>query len=335
MTARRILSTAIRNLPRLLAGACAIALSAAGVHAAEPWITLANCRYVPNPSDDGDSFHVSAAGKEYIFRLYFVDTPETDAGLSERIDEQAKYFGLKKAQVIELGELAKQFTREKLSGAFKIRTCMQDALGRSKLERFYAFVETDSGDLGEQLVANGMARLHGTTAHPPGAVAVQAEMQKLQRLEREAKQQKVGGWGAANGRLNARLQKAAGQPTADSFSAFFHPEQAAAPTSSPQPVRTLQPAAAPTAPTPASTPAHVVPLGGAVPGSAPSAAPATAGAKLNVNTATAEQLDALPGIGPTLAQRIIAARPFTNADGLQNVKGIGAAKYEKIRPFFE
>jgi hypothetical protein len=43
------------------------------------WIVLEDCRLIPNPANDGDSFHVSAGEKEYLFRLYLVDAPETDA----------------------------------------------------------------------------------------------------------------------------------------------------------------------------------------------------------------------------------------------------------------
>jgi hypothetical protein len=45
---------------------------------------------------------------------------------------------------------------------------MSDAMGHSKLERFYAFVQTKDGDLGEQLVRNGLARNYGFKAVPPG-----------------------------------------------------------------------------------------------------------------------------------------------------------------------
>jgi competence protein ComEA len=56
--------------------------------------------------------------------------------------------------------------------------------------------------------------------------------------------------------------------------------------------------------------------------------------KLDVNAASEQELDSLPGIGPVLARRIVAARPFNSADDLRRVRGIGPKKYEKIRRFF-
>ncbi len=62
-------------------------------------------------------------------------------------------------------------------------------------------------------------------------------------------------------------------------------------------------------------------------------------AKVNINTATVEVLQTLPGIGPTIAQRIVEYRqthgPFKKVEDLLNVKGIGEKKLEKIKPFIE
>lgn len=57
---------------------------------------------------------------------------------------------------------------------------------------------------------------------------------------------------------------------------------------------------------------------------------------LDLNTATAEQLDTLPGIGPVLAQRIVIYRTdhggFRTIDELTEVEGIGLKRLEQLRP---
>ncbi len=61
----------------------------------------------------------------------------------------------------------------------------------------------------------------------------------------------------------------------------------------------------------------------------------TAGSLVNINTATAEQLQTLPGIGVTRAQDIIDYRQehgnFTSVEDLKNVKGIGDATFENLK----
>ena len=57
--------------------------------------------------------------------------------------------------------------------------------------------------------------------------------------------------------------------------------------------------------------------------------------KVNINTANLNELDSLPGIGPSLAKRINEYREengnFKSIEELQNVKGIGDAKYSDIK----
>lgn len=63
--------------------------------------------------------------------------------------------------------------------------------------------------------------------------------------------------------------------------------------------------------------------------------PAGGEGPVNVNTATASQLEELPGVGPATAEAIIAHRdqhgPFGSVDDLIDVRGIGEAKLEQIR----
>ena len=59
-------------------------------------------------------------------------------------------------------------------------------------------------------------------------------------------------------------------------------------------------------------------------------------ALINLNTATVEQLDTLPGVGPVRAAAIVAWRnangKFTSVDQLGEVDGIGPGRLEKLRP---
>ena len=69
--------------------------------------------------------------------------------------------------------------------------------------------------------------------------------------------------------------------------------------------------------------------GAAAPGDAPSSGP------VHLNTATLEQLDTLPGVGPVTAQKILDWRQthgaFTSVDDLDAVPGIGPARLEELR----
>jgi competence protein ComEA len=95
----------------------------------------------------------------------------------------------------------------------------------------------------------------------------------------------------------------------------------------------------------AAPPGEPTTMGSSV-GAEPTAAPAadepagtdggsTPGASVDLNSATEEQLDALPGVGPVTAAAIVAWRSangsFTSVDQLADVDGIGPARLEKLR----
>ena len=268
------------------------------------WITLDHCQFVPNKANDGDSFHVRANDNEYLVRLYFVDAPETASVGPERLIEQAGYFGVSVPQVIEVGLNAKRFVEARLSEPFTVVTRLAGGLGRSKIQRIYGFVRTKEGDLGEQLVANGLARIHGTTAAPPGNSTSAAELEKLAQLENEAKRRKVGGWS-----LTGQSSSVAG--------ARFQP--------SPDGSHSIPVTQTSSSSTAAVSPVDVGSL----------AKEKTQLGKIDINAATEKELRTVPGIGPVMAAHIIAARPFRSADDLKRVSGIGDKKYAKIRPYFQ
>ncbi|WAH97037.1 ComEA family DNA-binding protein [Arthrobacter sp. MMS18-M83] len=76
--------------------------------------------------------------------------------------------------------------------------------------------------------------------------------------------------------------------------------------------------------------------GGAASGSGSPGTGASAGGKLNLNTATAEELDALPKVGPVLAKRIVEWRqqrgPFAAVEDLDAVDGVGPKMMESLLP---
>ena len=80
-------------------------------------------------------------------------------------------------------------------------------------------------------------------------------------------------------------------------------------------------------------PAPLAASGGAAAGST---AAVLSGVPLDLNTATEAQLDVLPGVGPATAAAIVAHRsrtgPFASVDALADVRGIGPAKLEALRP---
>lgn len=88
---------------------------------------------------------------------------------------------------------------------------------------------------------------------------------------------------------------------------------------------------------PSPAPAAIAPAGGAlVPTGFQQQSEETI-EPVEINTATAEELQTVPGIGETLARRIIEFREehgdFETVDDLLNVRGIGVASLEKLRPY--
>lgn len=95
-------------------------------------------------------------------------------------------------------------------------------------------------------------------------------------------------------------------------------------------------AAAPAAAAPAAAATKTAPMAEKAKAAAEKSAAATKlapGQKVNINTATKDQLIALPGIGPAKAQAIIDGRPYNAPEDIMKVKGIKGGIYNKIKDF--
>ena len=123
-----------------LASSLAMALS--------PWVTLKNCTLETSwEGNDGDSFLVKCPDLKpekdilKVLRLYYVDTPESEDSLPERLEVQREYWDLPNVQtVVKCGIKAKQFTKHFLAGGFEVHTRWETALGRTKMGRHYALL---------------------------------------------------------------------------------------------------------------------------------------------------------------------------------------------------
>ena len=168
----------------------------------DKWITLAGCRLEENPFNDGDSFHVTRGGKEFLFRLCYVDTPETTAHreLVDRTSDQARYWNIYKRDLFRLADEGAAFTREKLSRPFTVMTRWDDARGASKMPRYFAVIRTADGeDLAEALVGAGFARVFGFSPDLPGNQSSKSVFGKLETIEAKAKAAGAGAWGFPKG----------------------------------------------------------------------------------------------------------------------------------------
>lgn len=183
-----------RTFVALLAGTvCAASI----VSRAGSWQVFSNATLISNPYNDGDSFHVKVGRKEYVFRLYFVDTPETDKSVPGRVEEQAKYWGIEPDDALQWAKRATRFSRKALKDPFTVYTKMEDARGRGHLPRHFAMVRVGERYLSEALVAEGLARIYGAHTDLPDERPWRKYVADLHVLEHEAQRTERGAWGDA------------------------------------------------------------------------------------------------------------------------------------------
>jgi len=252
---------------------------------------LPNTTLINHAANDGDSFHVEAAGKHLHVRLYFVDCPEISVmskSGARRVSEQSRYFGLPSVvQTVHYGNEAKKFVSQRLSKPFTVYTSFASALGRSAKGRVYGFVKTaDGDDLAGLLVKQGLARTYGVGRKTPDGILRDEMVLKLKDIEAAAMLKRNGIWSESDPNLIAELR--AEQRRED------------------QKLKAVQ---------------NQIKKAG------------TRHQLYDLNTASQEDLESIPEVGPAIASRIIAGRPYKNVDELLKVKGIGKKKLKKIRSY--
>lgn len=175
-------------------GAVALLATSGTAVGAAKWSTYTDCSLVTSEYHDGDSFHVKRGRRTEIFRLYFVDAPETDTTLEDRLREQAEHFGTTTERMLEVGEDAKVFAMDFLDSTFTVESLREDARGSSKKPRYYAMVRVDDADLGLALVEAGLARVYGVMRELPDGTPAEKHRAKLRAAERRAEREQRGAW---------------------------------------------------------------------------------------------------------------------------------------------
>ena len=107
------------------------------------------------------------------------------------LTSRGAYFGITRTGAAVLGKEAAEFTERALKKPFRVQTRWRKLFGR----RTMVMITTSTGDdLGELLVQNGLARIHGMdTPLPDGRTSKQYNAH-LKQLEEQAKAAGVGGW---------------------------------------------------------------------------------------------------------------------------------------------
>lgn len=166
-----------------------------------------NCTLAEARNNDGDSFLVRLPdGRTEEFRLYFVDTPETDfktypdgRNNHERIRQQAAEMadGITPEQAVEIGKRGRKFTLELLaSRPFTLYTEWDSPF---RDNRYHAHIQVlQKGKprwLHQLLIEKGLARIKTKPADLPNGIPAHQEEEHLRALERFAERSDAGAWG--------------------------------------------------------------------------------------------------------------------------------------------
>ena len=322
------------NLGFLLPLLSSLVLLLQPARAAQDWVQLTNCRLIPHDGNDGDSFHFESGGREYIARLYFVDCPEKDDQVPDRIAQQMEDFGVSEERVYAYGREAKKFTERLLVRPFIVVTRFQDAMGRSKLPRYYSFIFPNGShpDLGSLLTNAGLARSFGQKA----ANDLGLDRALYDKLENNARRNRVGIFGGNSPADYREETPSVKEPENDSPPEVVTHENPQAPGSnfSFEAANFLSSWGEQF--DKAQKARRDAMVGGSPVSTKKSANPSAARTGLvNLNKATRSELEGLPGVGRALAEGIIRSRPISSLDDLHRVPRLGDSVIKRIAPLVE
>ncbi|MBE7494553.1 MAG: hypothetical protein HS117_06385 [Verrucomicrobiaceae bacterium] len=156
-------------------------------------------RLVESKNNEGDTLRIKLDDQhdEMVFSLYFVDAPDIALTHPQRVQEQARYFGLTQDQILKAGGRAAEYVTKLLKERpFVVFTRWEPVPDRS---RYYALVlvETENGKnyLADLLMKHGHARLAGVTCDLPGKVQGADDYGRyLLDLGKAARTAKLGVW---------------------------------------------------------------------------------------------------------------------------------------------
>ena len=284
----------MRSYLPVLIGCCSLMLTAVSwseVKARDTWQVLDGCRLVSAPINDGDSFKVQHEDKRFIVRLYFVDSPETHETYMDRVRDQARYFSMPVADVIAAGKVATAYSKKFLRGVFTVITQWADARG-GKEPRFFALVRKNNQLLSSGLVRNGLARIYGMPTKGSWPGGVSPRAYLSQLKQYER---------AAQRSTNGIWASATGSLQLAGLNQLNSDVEGTGVSNAVQANALVD------------------------------IATASRTGKLILNTASAAELETLPGIGPALSSYIIAARPIRAVNDLVKIPGITLAKIDVFR----